>query len=89
MERRTGSLLLVRDDETITLLLREGAVVRVDLPACYAHEVGIERFFHALDWTHGQFELSAAEVNIEDEVGLPTSYVLLEHARRKDEAEPR
>jgi hypothetical protein len=36
MERRTGSLLLVRDDETITLLLKDGAVVRIDLPARYA-----------------------------------------------------
>src|SRR5205814_1367030 len=32
MERRTGSLLLLHDDATITLWLRDGAVVRVDLP---------------------------------------------------------
>jgi uncharacterized protein (TIGR02266 family) len=85
MERRTGSLLLIRGDETITLLLREGAVVRIDLPPAYAEKVGIERFFHALGWTDGQFELSAAEVAVEDEVQLPTSFVLLEHARRMDE----
>jgi uncharacterized protein (TIGR02266 family) len=87
MERRTGSLLLVRDDETITLLLKEGAVVRIDLPARYADKKGIERFFHALDWTQGQFELSAIEVDVEDELQLPISFVLLEHARRQDEAE--
>ncbi|MEO8182398.1 MAG: response regulator [Deltaproteobacteria bacterium] len=85
MERRTGSLLLVREDETITLLLREGAVVRIDLPARYADKKGIERFFHALSWTHGQFELSAIEVDARDELDLPISFVLLEHARRQDE----
>jgi uncharacterized protein (TIGR02266 family) len=87
MERRTGSLLLLRGDETITLLLREGAVVRIDLPEKYAAKRGIDRFFHALSWTTGQFELSAAEVEVEDEVQLPSSYVLLEHARRQDEGQ--
>lgn len=87
MERRTGNLLLLRGDEAITLLLREGSVVRIDLPPEQAHKPGIERFFYALDWTHGQFELSTAEVDVEDELCLPTSFVLLEHARRKDESE--
>jgi uncharacterized protein (TIGR02266 family) len=86
MERRTGSLLLLRDDETITLLLREGAVVRIDLPPRHADKRGIERFFHALSWGEGQFELSAAEVSVQDEMELPTSFVLLEYARRQDEA---
>jgi hypothetical protein len=71
------------------LLLREGAVVRIDLPAQHAAKRGIERFFHALDWTQGQFELSAIEVDAEDELQLPISFVLLEHARRQDEAQPR
>jgi len=89
MERRTGSLLLVREDETVTLLLKEGSVVRIDLPPRHAHKQGIERFLHALDWTQGQFELSAIEVDVEDELQLPTSFVLLEHARRQDEAQQR
>jgi hypothetical protein len=85
MERRTGSLLLLRGEETITLYLRDGAVVRIDLAPEYEHKKGIDRFFHALDWTSGQFELSAADVPTEDELELPTSFVLLEHARRQDE----
>ena len=89
MERRTGSLLLVREDETVTLLLREGSVVRIDLPARHAAKQGIDRFFHALDWTQGQFELAATEVDAEDELQLPISFVLLEHARRQDEASQR
>ena len=89
MERRTGSLLLVREDETVTLLLKEGSVVRIDLPPRHAHKQGIDRFLHALDWTQGQFELSAIEVDVEDELQLPTQFVLLEHARRQDEAQQR
>jgi two-component system, OmpR family, response regulator len=85
MERRTGNLLLVHGDETVTLLLKEGSVVRIDLPPRHAHKQGIDRFFHALNWKEGQFELSAAEVDVEDELQLPISYVLLEHARREDE----
>jgi DNA-binding response OmpR family regulator len=88
MERRTGSLLLVREDETITLLLKDGAVVRIDMPPRYAEKKGIERFFHALNWTQGQFELSAIEVDVTDELELPISFVLLEHARRQDEGKP-
>jgi two-component system, OmpR family, response regulator len=89
MERRTGNLLLVHGDETVTLLLKEGSVVRIDLPPRYAHKQGIDRFFHALNWKEGQFELSAVEVDVEDELQLPISFVLLEHARRQDEGQSR
>jgi uncharacterized protein (TIGR02266 family) len=88
MERRTGSLLLVHEDETVTLLLKDGQVVRIDLPPRHAHKKGIDRFFHALNWTQGQFELSAIEVDVHDEMQLPISFVLLEHARRQDEGKP-
>ena len=87
MERRTGSLLLTRGDETIALFLRDGAVVRIELPSQHDHKQGIDRFFHALRWKEGQFELSAGDVDVSDELGLPTSFVLLENARREDEAE--
>jgi hypothetical protein len=59
--------------------------VRVDLPPRFDGKRGIERIFHALSWQQGQFELSAAEVLCEDDLGLPTSFVLLEHARVQDE----
>jgi DNA-binding response OmpR family regulator len=87
MERRTGGLLLMRADETINMLLRDGAVVRIELPSKHDHKQGIDRFLHALRWKEGQFELSTAEVDVADEIGLPTSFVLLENARREDEAE--
>ena len=89
-----------RGDDAAFLLARErgafpgGAArhqevhARIDLPPRHAHKQGIERFFHALNWKEGQFELSAAEVEAEDELQLPISFVLLEHARRQDEGQP-
>ncbi|HKP61410.1 MAG TPA: response regulator [Polyangiales bacterium] len=87
MERRTAVVSLAREGEKATLHLRDGAVLRIDLDAAYTELRGLERFFHILDWERGRFELSSTEVNAEDQLGLPTTFVLLEHARRKDETQ--
>jgi len=85
MERRTGVLTLIGGDELATLYLREGAVVHIDLSVRFAGKQGIDKFFHVLDWKAGQFELAASDVNQDDQLNLKTSYVLLEHARLRDE----
>ena len=46
---------------------------------------GLDRLFHALDWGSGRFELTEDEVSVVDSVQLPTTFALMEHARRKDE----
>jgi len=86
MERRTGVLQLASEGESATLHLRDGAVVRIDLPEPHDRLEGIERFFHVLDLHGGRFELIATDVLAEDVLRVPTHYVLLEHARRSDEA---
>ncbi len=86
IEKRTGLLLLVSRDEMATLHVREGAVVHVDFGAPCG-ELGIERLFRVIDWQEGRFELTAAEIAVEDSIGESSSYVLLEHARRQDEGE--
>ncbi|MBN1655764.1 MAG: response regulator [Deltaproteobacteria bacterium] len=85
MERRTGHLLLIHEREIANLRLRNGAVIRIELDKKHQGKNTLEKFFHVLDWDLGQFELSAAEVTEDDIVGLPTSYIILEHARRRDE----
>lgn len=85
LERRTGVLQLENDGERATLHLRDGAIMRIDLGAAHDHLTGIQRILHVLDWTGGHFELSSADVFAEDTLGIPTSYALLEHARRRDE----
>jgi DNA-binding response OmpR family regulator len=87
LERRNGVLQLENNGERATLHLRDGAVMRIDLNAAHDHLTGLERIFHILDWTEGQFELSSAVVFAEDSLGIPTSYALLEHARRRDESD--
>jgi DNA-binding response OmpR family regulator len=86
MERRTGILSLLNGAESAVLHLREGAVVRIDLPPRHAGKQALDRFLHVLDFSTGTFELTAVTVVGDDQLGLPTTYVLLEHARRRDEA---
>ena len=86
LERRTGVLQLDHDGERATLHLRDGAVVRIDLGAAHNKLEGIDRFFHVLEWSSGRFELTSTEVSSADVMQLPTSFVLLEHARRGDES---
>jgi hypothetical protein len=84
-ERRAGVLQLEHEGERATLHLRDGAVMRIDLGDKYNHLKGIDRFMHVLDWRSGRFELSSVEVVAEDVLQLPTSFVLIELARRHDE----
>ena len=86
LERRSGVLQLENDGERATLHLRDGAVMRVDLSGAHDDLAGIDRVFHVLDWADGQFELSGADVFAEDVINTPTSFALIEHARRQDEA---
>jgi DNA-binding response OmpR family regulator len=85
LERRAGVLQLDHQGERATLHLRDGAVMRIDLIDKYNHLQGIERFMHVLEWRSGRFELSGTDVFVEDALQLPTSYVLIELARRHDE----
>lgn len=85
IERRTGLLLVVSGKRFATLHVREGSVVGVDLGEGPTQDESIERLFDVLDWSDGRFELTTAEVDIDDSVGKSTPYLLLEHARRQDE----
>jgi DNA-binding response OmpR family regulator len=86
LERRTGVLQLENNGERATLHLRDGAIMRVDLSGALDNLTGVERILHVLDWSEGHFELSGADVFAEDVIHVPTSYALIEHARRRDEA---
>ncbi len=85
LERRTARLLLVRDQGMATVWLREGRVVRVQVSGPHGEAEPLERLMHVLDWTRGRFELADDDGVAQDEIGLPTSQLLLEHARRSDE----
>ena len=84
-ERRTGILLLVRSDAIATIYLSEGAPVRVDLPAEADDLLAGGRLHYLLGWTEGRFELADADVADEDTMGVTTTAVLLEHAKRQQD----
>ncbi len=86
MERRSGALLLVNDQQLATVHIRDGAPARVDLPPELDDSIqGIERLYHVLDWSTGRFEFTPSTLPIADELNVTSSFAVLEHARRTDE----
>jgi uncharacterized protein (TIGR02266 family) len=82
-ERKSGILILRRDDQAAKLFIAAGRVVKVDTEGA-PHDPRT-RVMNLLDWRIGRFEFSACEVIAGDELGLMTQQLLLEHARLRDE----
>jgi len=83
-ERKSGLLFVMRASEVARLFVAHGRVVKVEAGGP-ATEPARARLLRVLDWKEGQFEFTACEVVGNDEVGLATQHVLLEHARVRDE----
>lgn len=86
MERRSGVLTLKRENEQATLYLQQGLVIRIDVADAFQHKQGLQRFFHVLEWTAGNFALRATPVLEKPELDTPTTHALLAHAKRVDDA---
>ncbi|HEU5056434.1 MAG TPA: response regulator [Kofleriaceae bacterium] len=82
-ERKSGILLLRRDDQSARLTIAAGRVVKVEGEG--AARDPKSRVMGILDWRIGRFEFNACEVIAGDELGLMTQQLLLEHARIRDE----
>lgn len=86
LEQRTGVLLLKRPRETGIVWLRNGRVIQARAEGSFRC-TGKTALFHLLAWNAGQFELTfGSNVDGEDEIGRPTTFLLMEAARRTDEA---
>lgn len=87
MERKTGLLALTRKSprERCRIFLRDGRVVAAssDLEAGLVHALAI---YHALYWTEGSFSFSAVPIEVNDCVRMSTTQLLIDGARRLDEA---
>lgn len=81
-ERKSGILLVLAADQAARLFVAAGRVVKIEAPH---GSTARERLMNVLDWTAGAFEFSGCEVVGADELGLPTTQMLLEHARLSDE----
>ena len=86
LEKKTGELLVV-NERTAHLYLREGRLVRLDVDGVTADAVMIDVVYNVLSWQAGQFEFAVREVPFEDVLQVSITGLLLEHARFSDEGE--
>jgi hypothetical protein len=84
MERRSGILMIRRQGELGRVWLRRGAVVRARVDGITARN-GKSAVYCLIGWPEGRFELTAGDVEVTDEINTPTTYLLMEAARRFDE----
>ncbi len=84
-ERKSGILLVLRSGEVGRLFVSEGRVLKVEGLGGAPRE----RLMRLLDWRDGHFEFSPCAIGGRDEVGVPVTQILLEHARTSDESQAR
>ena len=87
MERKNGILMVEHAHETGRLFLRKGRIIRaaIDEPALS----GAAAVYEMLTWGAGSFDFLAGDVGGVDEIQASTTYLLMEGARRLDEAKAR
>jgi CheY-like chemotaxis protein len=86
MERKSGILLLRRGSLSARIYCRDGRVMAARLYGTTPIS-GVEVVYKLLAWTDGHFNFTAMPVSVTDEIGLRTTHLLLEGARRNDEAQ--
>jgi CheY-like chemotaxis protein len=82
-ERKSGILVVLSGRDAARLFVAAGSVVKIEGPSGAAES--FDRLMMVLDWDQGNFEFTRCEVVGSDEIGQPTSRLLLEHARVRDE----
>lgn len=84
MERKTGIMLVERDSGSARLFIRKGHVIRADCDQ--PRLTGAAAVFEALSWRSGSFDFLVGDIGGIDEIQTSTTFLLLEAARRVDEA---
>jgi CheY-like chemotaxis protein len=84
MERKTGILLCERDTGVARLFVRKGHVVRAD--SDQPPLSGSAAVYETLTWRTGTFDFLLGDIGGVDEIQSSTTFLLLEGARRLDEA---
>lgn len=88
MERKSGILSLSRGRARARLLCRDGQIVRAELLGDDGtSRRGVEAITSMLTWSEGRFDFVPSVVQSADEIGVRTTHLLMEAARRVDEAE--
>lgn len=85
MERKTGMVILRNGEERGRVFVRDGRVIsaRLDRGPSLTNA---EAIYWMLRWSAGKFEFRTLVIDMDDEVRCPTAFLVLEGARRLDEA---
>jgi two-component system, OmpR family, response regulator len=84
LERRSGELILLASGEVGRLWLRQGRVIRARIEG--SRRTRKPAVYEMLGWEHGRFAFMQTDVGaVGDEIGAPTTMLLIEAARRTDE----
>jgi len=82
LERKSGLLLVQSEGQaTVRVFIQSGRVVA----ARSESERNEQAVFRALGWTHGRFEFAPLDFEIDEEVRMTTTGLLMEGARLLDE----
>ncbi|MES1204996.1 MAG: DUF4388 domain-containing protein [Pseudomonadota bacterium] len=85
MERRSGVLLIHRTGQAAKLWLGGGRVLRARMEG-RVRRSGKPAVYELCNWRDGRFEFTQAQIDVADEIDTPTVRLLMEGARRIDEA---
>lgn len=85
IERKTGILLLEQPQAAARLFIRKGRVIRAEMDQPQSC-TGTAAVYLALTWTSGRFDFLVGDVGGIDDIQASTAYLLMEGARRVDEA---
>jgi hypothetical protein len=85
LERMSGIVRLQQEGEAATLHIREGQIIDAQVQEDLSKSP-IEAVFGLLRWTKGSFEFRLQPVDGNDNIGRPTSALLIEQAQREDES---
>jgi CheY-like chemotaxis protein len=84
MEKKSG-ILVIKGKETGRIFFRDGQPMSASFDA-RREPKGAEVVFQMLTWGAGKFSFTTVEVDMEDQIQTSTTHLLLEGARRIDEA---
>jgi len=85
LERRSGQILILSGQRVGRVWLRAGRVISARIEG--SRRVNRAAIYELLTWDRGRFEFAQADLKTAvDEIGAPTTLLLVEAARRADEA---
>jgi CheY-like chemotaxis protein len=82
-ERKSGVLSVMRDTEVAWLTVDGGRVIKAE--SAGDRRGSLDNAIMVLGWESGEFEFVGCDVYDDDEIGVSTTHLILEAARRSDE----